>query len=165
MLTGDLVRPRLRKRGSQVDVELLTAHAHWRRTAAGLIALFRQHIGQPRHTGDSSLAVYEGERTDYIVLRGLAKVLSDAATFTPLDTPLPPDDLRRSVFARGPVLVHPDLFHPQSHQDVLQPVAVELGLTQDGVERLLFSDRPAEYLLTDAGPDWTPDALIARYNL
>jgi hypothetical protein len=38
-------------------------------------------------------------------------------------------------------------------------------LTPDRVETLLFSDRPAEYLITKTGPEWTPDALIARYNL
>jgi predicted nuclease of restriction endonuclease-like RecB superfamily len=165
MLTGELVRPRLRKRGSQVEVEMLAASAPWRRSAADLIALFRQHVDQPRYAWESALTAYEGERTDYIVLRGLAKVLSDEATFAPLDAPLPPDELRQRVFARGPVLAHTDLFHPHTRQDVLQALADEIALTPEHVERLLFSDRPAEYLLTDAGPDWTPDALIARYNL
>lgn len=165
MLTGDLVRPRLRKRGSVLEVEMLVANKHWRRSAADLIALFRQHTNQPRYAWESALEAYEGERTDYIILRGLAKVLADEATFTPLDTPLPLEELRRSIFARGPVLDHTDLFHLQTRQDVLQAIADELDLTPDGIERLLFSDRPAEYLITDAGPEWTPDALIARYNL
>ena len=165
MLTGDLVRPRLRKRGSALEVEMLPANAHWRRSAADLIALFRQHVDQPRYVWESALEAYEGERTDYIVLRGLAKVLADAATFTPLDSPLPPDELRQRIFARGPVLASADLFHPQTREDVLQALADELNLTPDDIERLLFSDRPAEYLLTDAGPEWTPEALIARYNL
>ncbi len=165
MLTGDLVRPRLRKRGSVLEVEMLPANAHWRRSAADLIALFRQQVDQPRYAWESALETYEGERTDYIVLRGLAKVLADSATFTPLDTPLPPDELRQSIFARGPVLAFADLFHPQTRDDVLQILADELTLTPEDIERLLFSDRPAEYLLTDAGPEWTPEALIARYNL
>jgi predicted nuclease of restriction endonuclease-like RecB superfamily len=165
MLTGDLVRPRLRKRGAALQVEWLTASGYWQRTAADLIALFGQFTGQPRHVWEAALEAYAGERTDYIVLRGLAKVLCDAATFTPLDTPLPPDELRQHIFAFGPVLAHPDLFHPQTRQDVLQSVAAELDLAPDRVERLLFSDRPAEYLLTDTGPDWTPETLIARYNL
>lgn len=165
MLTGELVRPRLYRRGTRVEVELLAANAHWRRSAAELITLFQKHTDQPRHAWESALEAYEGERTDYMVLRGLAKVLADEATFTPLDAPLPPDDLRQRVFARGPVLAHPDLFHPQTRQEILQAVAGELDLTPGQVETLLFSDRPAEYLLADAGPDWTPDVLIARYNL
>ena len=165
MLTGDLVRPRLRKRGTQLEVEMLPANARWRRSAADLITLFRQHVDQPRYAWENALSAYEGDRTDYIVLRGLAKVLSDDATFTALDSPLPPDELRQRIFARGPVLAQPDLFHPETREDVLQALADDLDLTPEDIDRLLFSDRPAEYLLTDTGPDWTPDALVARYNL
>jgi predicted nuclease of restriction endonuclease-like RecB superfamily len=165
MLTGDLVRPRLRKRGDQLQIDWLPANLFWQQTAADLIALFHEQIGQPRHVWDTALEAYEGERTDYIVLRGLAKVLSDAATFTPIDTPWPPEELRQHVFALGPVLTQTDLFHPQSRQDVLQTLADDLGVSVDQLEIALFADRPAEYLLVDAGPDWTPEALIARYNL
>ncbi|MBI5959709.1 MAG: DUF790 family protein [Chloroflexi bacterium] len=165
MLTGDLVRPRLRKRGTQLEVELLAANPHWQRSAAELITLFQQQIDLPRYAWENALETYEGERTDYIILRGLAKVLADAATFTPLDSPIPPDELRQRVFAHGPVLAHTDLFHLQTRQDVLHSIGNELELTPDEIERLLFSDRPAEYLLIDPGPDWTPEALIARYNL
>jgi predicted nuclease of restriction endonuclease-like RecB superfamily len=86
MLTGDLVRPRLRKRGSSsLEVEMLPVNVHWRRSAADLITLFQQHVDQPRYIWENALSAYEGDRTDYAVLRGLAKVLADAATFTPLD--------------------------------------------------------------------------------
>lgn len=165
MLTGDLVRPRLRKRGAELQVEWLPASAAWMRTARELIALFRAHAGQPRRAWDAALAAYEGERTDYIVLRGLAKVLCDTATFTPLDTPVPPDTLRQQLFARGPVLAHTDLFHPQTREEVLQTLADELGQPAAQLETALFADLPSEYLMADAGPDWTSDALIARYNL
>jgi predicted nuclease of restriction endonuclease-like RecB superfamily len=165
VLTGDLVRPRLRKRGTQLEVEMLAANAHWRRSAQDLITLFRQHVDQPRYDWENALTAYEGDRTDYIVLRGLAKVLSDEATFTPLDSPFLPGELRERIFARGPVLASVDLFHPQTREDVLQALADELDLMPDDIDRLLFSDRPAEYLLTDAGPEWSPEALIARYNL
>jgi predicted nuclease of restriction endonuclease-like RecB superfamily len=165
MLTGDLVRPRLRKRGSELVVEWLPASRPWRKSASDLIALFGSHIGQPRAAWESALSHYEGERTDYDVLRGLAKVLSDEATFTPIETPLDPAEIRQRVFARGPVFARQDLFHPQTRADVIASVAAEIGQTPDGVEAALFADRPAEYLITDTGPDWTPDGLIARYNL
>jgi predicted nuclease of restriction endonuclease-like RecB superfamily len=165
MLTGDLVRPRLRKRGSELVVEWLPASRPWRKSASDLIALFGSHAGQTRAAWESALSAYEGERTDYDVLRGLAKVLSDEATFTPIDTPLDPAEIRQRVFARGPVFARQDLFHPQTRADVIASVAAEIGQTPDGIEAALFADRPAEYLITDTGPDWTPDALIARYNL
>jgi predicted nuclease of restriction endonuclease-like RecB superfamily len=43
--------------------------------------------------------------------------------------------------------------------------AADLELTVDALEMSLFADRLAEYILTDLGPAWTPEGLIARYNL
>ena len=165
MLTGDLVRPRLRRRGDVLHVEHLPDSAHWQRTAADLIAMFQAHTGQPRRAWDAALEDYEGTRTDYVVLRGLAKVLCDAATFTQIETVLPPADVRDLVFARGPAFERPDLFHPRSRADILAEIAAEHDLTPAQIETALFADLPVEYLLSDAGPDWTPERLIARYNL
>jgi len=165
MLTGDLIRPRLRKRGDQIQVDWLPDNPFWRRSAQDLITLFNRHLHQPRHQWEHALEKYEGERTDYIVLRGLAKVLSDAADITPLAMSLDPEELRRFVFAQGPVFPQTDLFHPQSRQAVLQSSAQELGLTPDQIELFLFADRPIENILAALGPAWTPETLIARYNL
>lgn len=165
MLTGDLVRPRLRKRGDQLMIDRLPDNAHWRRTAEQLIALLAASVDQPRHAWDDQLEAFEGDSTDYVVIRGLAKVLADAAEFSPLDAPIAPADLRERVFARGPVFPTIDLFHPHTRNDVFSAVAADLDLAAEDVEALLFADRPAHYILTDAGPTWTPDTLIARYNL
>lgn len=165
MLTGDLVRPRLRKRGTQVVIDLLPDNAHWRDTATQLIELFQHHAGQPRQAWDDALEMFEGDSIDYAEIRGLAKVLADDATFAMPDTPVSPEDIRRQVFAHGPVFPERDLFHQQTREDVFARVARELDISSEQVEALLFADRPAEYLLVDVGRDWTPDALIARYNL
>jgi predicted nuclease of restriction endonuclease-like RecB superfamily len=165
MLTGDLVRPRLRKRGTQVVIDLLPDNARWRRMAEQLITLFREHEGQPQDAWNTALEEFEGDSIDYVVIRGLAKVLTDAADFEPIDMPISPEVIRRHVFAHGPVFPIIDLFHQYTREDVLVQVAEEMGLAPEQVERLLFADRPAEYLLIDAGPAWTPAALIARYNL
>ncbi len=166
MLTADLVRPRLRQRGAELFIDMLnTSDPYWLQTATELIALFQQHIGQTQATWDRVLEAYEGERTDYFTIRGLAKVLTDAATFTPLATsPLAPQ-LRERLFAHGPVFASPHLFHPQVRDDVIRSAANELGIPPERVEETLFADRPAAYLLTDAGPEWTPESLVARYNL
>lgn len=166
MLTADLVKPRLRQRGSELSINMLnTRDPYWLQTATDLIALFQQHKGQPQAAWDKALEAYEGERTDYFTIRGLAKVLTDAATFTPLTTPLPVPQLRERLFAHGPVFASPHLFHPQTRDDVIQRAAGEMGIPAEQLEEMLFADRPSAYLLTDAGPDWTPESLIARYNL
>ncbi len=166
MLTADLVRPRLRLRGSELSIDMLDEHnAAWLQTAKDLIALLQEHVGQPLATWNRALESYVGERIDYVVVRGLAKVLTDAATFTPLETLLPPAQLRERLFADGPVFATPQLFQPRARYEVMQSAAGELGISSQEVEAALFADRAATYLLKDAGPEWIPEGLIARYNL
>lgn len=166
MLTADLVRPRLQLRGSELFIEMLDEQdACWLQTARDLIALLQGHTGQSQAAWDQALETYVGERLDYVVVRGLAKVLTDAATFSPLATPLPPVQLRERLFARGPVFTTPQLFHPQTRYEVVRSVTDELNISPEQVEAMLFADRPATYLLGDTGPAWTPEGLLARYNL
>jgi uncharacterized protein len=166
MLTSDLIRPRLRFTGSTLSVEMVDEQdPYLLQTAQDLVALLQRHIGQTQEEWEETLAMYEGARVDYIILRGLAKVLIDSATFTPLETPIPPARLREQLFARGPVFRHPDMFHPQTRREILQEAAGELGLSAEQVDAMLFADRHASYRLTDIGPAWSPSALLARYNL
>jgi uncharacterized protein len=166
MLTGDLVRPRLRSRKGQLQVMMLPVeNRYWQQTAAHLIGIFRKHIGRTQADWMSAVEAYEGERTDYIVVRGLAKVLSDSAVFEPVEMPLSPLELRQRLFTYGPVFAQGDLFQPRTRQDVLEATAEEMGIATDDLERLLYADRIGAYILTYPGVDWMPADLIARYNL
>src|SRR5579859_3220530 len=164
VLRSDLVRPRLRKRGDSLRVDMLdTDSKNWQRTAAELTKLFRSYVGQTQRVWENALEAYEGDRVDYIVIRGLAKVLSDAATFVQMESACESAEAREKVFARGPVFVRRDLFNTRTRDEVLHQVADELSLTPQQVEAALFADR--EYVLKDAGPAWSPADLLARYNL
>ena len=166
MLTADLVRPRLHLRGSELSIDMLEERDPcWLQSAKDLIDLLQEQAGQSQTAWDRALESYVGERVDYVVVRGLAKILTDAATFTPLATPLPPIQLRERLFHYGPVFTSPQLFHPQTRYEVMKSVADELSISSEQVETTLFADRPATYLLSDAGPQWTPAGLLARYNL
>lgn len=166
MLTGDLVRPRLRSRNGELQIDMIPASSkHWQKTARELIALFKRGVGQSQGAWDKAVEAYESDRTDYVVIRGLAKVLSDSATFEPLDMPIAPSVLRHRLFSIGPVFHQPDLFHVQTRNDILIELAAELQLDVQTIETLLYADRPAEYLLREIGVEWTPETLIARYNL
>ncbi len=112
MLTADLIKPRLRVRGDMLTVDMIDpANVHWLRTAFELIALFQAQVGQTAAAWESAVERYEGERVDYVVVRGLAKV------------------------------------------------------SRKSLETALFADRPAAYILTEVEQDWTPEALLSRYNL
>jgi len=166
MLTSELIKPKLRFSGLTLSVEMVNEQDAWLlQMAQDLIALLQQHVGHRREEWEEALDAYEGDRLDYVVVRGLAKVLSDATTFTPLTTPFSPAKLRERLFARGPVFTSSNLFHPHTRQEVLQEVAGELALSTEELEAILFADRRASYVLTDAGPTWTPSLLLARYNL
>ncbi len=166
MLTAELVKPRLRLRGSELSIEMLDEHdPYWLKTATDLISLFCEHVGRSQADWDRTLESYEGERIDYFVVRGLAKVLTDAATFTPLETSFPPAQIRERLFSYGPMFSTPQLFHPQARYEVVQSVAEELSISSEQVEASIFADRPATYILKEVGPEWTPAGLLARYNL
>lgn len=166
MLTADLIRPRLRIRKGALRIDAIdVADAYWQQTAAELADLFRAQTGRTGTDWQAALERYEGERVDYIVVRGLAKVLSDAATFSSIPVACDPVLLRRQLFARGPAFAETDLFHMRNRHDLIIETAVEIGVQPEDVETALFADRPAEYLLMDAGPAWTPADLLARYNL
>lgn len=166
MLTGDLVRPRLQQRNGELQVELLdAADGFWQRTATELIGLFRSYLGKTQAQWEAALATYEGNRVDYIILRGLAKVLSDEATFAPVSTTVAPAILRERLFAYGPVFTTPDLLHNKTRAQVIAEATAELGISDEQVEGALYADRPAAYMLMEVGPTWTPETLIARYNL
>jgi uncharacterized protein len=166
MLTADLIRPRLHWEGKSVSVKMVDEQdACALQTAQDLLILLQSMVGQPLAAFQTAIEQYEGDRLDYLLIRGLAKILLDAATFTPLVTPLPPKELRAKLFATGPVFSAPDLFHLQTRQDALQLVAGEMGISTDQIDLTFFADRPVTYLLTDAGPKWTPVEVLTRYNL
>ena len=166
MLTADLVRPFLVRSGSTLSVQWLDeTSGSWRQTADDLITLLHQLRGQSRGAWEAALVSYEGDRTEYLVVRGLAKVLTDAATFAPRATPLSASEVRRQLFARGPVFREPELFHPHTRAEVVQQFAAEVGASRAELDAALFADRAEEQVLVEVGPAWTAGELLARYNL
>ncbi len=166
MLTSDLIRPRLRLRGNTVSVALVDLDdPTLLGMAQELIFLFEQQRGQPRIAWEEALDEYEGTRTDYILIRGLAKVLADGAEFTQIETGKPPSVIREQMFSYGPVFRERDLLHTTTRTEVLQRIANDLEMPLEHLDNWMFADRPNAYLLTNAGGDWTPRSLLTRYNL
>jgi predicted nuclease of restriction endonuclease-like RecB superfamily len=166
MLTADLITPRLRWTSTTLTIELLDEQdAQWHRIVCELIDLLHSQVGCSFASWTQALETYIGDSLNYVVMRGLAKVLSDAATFAPPPTHVAPTVIRERLFSYGPVFEARDVFHTQTHSEVVQDAAAELGISKEQVEAALFADRPSHTILTDAGPAWTPADLLARYNL
>ncbi len=152
MLTADLVRPLLRQKGMELCVNMLdSSHTHWHQTANDLLTLFQQHIGHTVSEWETALEMYEGDRTDYVVVRGLAKVLTGEATLTPRETPVPPPQLRACLFAQGPGFSEPHLFQAKTRLEIMQEVARQFETTPDILEETLYADRPSHYILHATG--------------
>ena len=65
--------------------------------ATALIELFEAHVGKSRRALDGELRAATGDGTEFLLNRGLAKLLFDRCEFE-TSTPVEPAELRREVF-------------------------------------------------------------------
>lgn len=166
MLTADLARPRIYPQQGQVKIRTLSSsNPHWIDTASDLIELFWSHADRPLGSWQEALESYIGDRTDYLVIRGLAKVLSDSGAWQSPEVSVPPEELRHQLFSLGPVFGQSDFLHPVTRESYVHSAAQQHNLSVEQLEAHLFADRSVEQVLADTGPMWTPASLIGRYNL
>lgn len=167
MLTADLVRARVHKGELKPrwidasDRELLVL-------ARELIAVFDAHVGHTRGELDEALAALLGEGTDYLLHRGLAKLLSDRAEFE-VCSKVSPAELRVAVFddaARDhPVVSVGDAVHSTTREMVLERVGARFEMTAEELSRCLYADLESEQVMSRGPEAITPEGLLERYNL
>src|SRR2546423_1242351 len=104
MLTADLALSW--QRGDQIKPRYInTADEEFLREAEDLVALFAEHEGETRAALEESLQEYVGTGTDYKILRGLIKLLTDRCEFE-TSAPAEPAEIRRALFTKARAL-HP----------------------------------------------------------
>ncbi|MCA9970841.1 MAG: DUF790 family protein, partial [Anaerolineales bacterium] len=113
---------------------------------------------------DAALRDYEGERLDYAVIRGLAAVLAQRATFETAP-PVAPEALRAALFGRGPALGARGKGQAAERARLVGETAVAYNLTPTQLDAALFADLAEEQVLQSVGEPLAPGDLIARYNL
>lgn len=120
-----------------------------------------------RGTLDQGVASEAQIRPDHKQVKGLAKILFDAASFDTTSA-LSPKELREKVFLRaaerGPLALGPNPFGTPTADDVLAELAEELDTSAESLREGLYADRKEEQRLVELGIT-EPDALIARYNV
>lgn len=161
MLKSELIRPRIWVKRGKVGVEWLPAGYETLNLIQDLMHIYQTHIGQSRGALADALKAYEGDRLDYMIIRGLAHVLAGACEFGN-EPAIKPETLRAEVFKRGPVQER-ELIPGRVH--ILREVANQYNLTLDQVENALFADLAEEQRLLACRWPWTPAEVIARYNL
>jgi uncharacterized protein len=161
MLTADLAQSW--QRGGRCGPRYIeTTDAGYLRDAEELIRLFVEHEGRTRQELAQALEEYVGLGTDYRILRGLIKLLTDRCTFETASA-VDPAEIRRALFLQARSL-HPVTGEGEARAAVLRETAVALGCTPEAVLAGLYADLPANQKLLEF-EHLTEGELLDLYNL
>lgn len=159
MLTGDLALSW--QRGRTTGPRYIDADdPNYLRVADDLVRLFREHQGHRRAALDEVLDEYVGSGTDYKILRGLIKLLTDRSVFE-TGTRIEPSDIRRALFLKARSH-HP--VSPAARDEVIRELAVELECDPEEILDGLYADLAANQRLA-AFEELNATALLDLYNL
>lgn len=136
--------------------------------AEELIAIFTEHEGKTRRELTEALNRYAEDSTDYRIQRGFAKLLSDDRCEFTERTVAPSAEIRQRLFTLArenhPVVLHPDLIHPVTKDELLAEVAREYKTEPEQIAWALYADLSENHILTRFDAP-TTDWLLQRYNV
>src|SRR5437764_12637056 len=127
MLTADLALSW--QRSEQIKPRYIdTGDEEYLRASEDLVALFAEHVGARRGALEESLQEYVGTGTDYKLMRGLIKLLTDRCEFE-TKAPADPVEIRRALFLKARAL-HP-VVAEESRAQIVADAAPELPCAPD----------------------------------
>lgn len=145
MLTSDLAINW--RRGAKIYPFLIdTSGTEFLRDAENLIAIFEDANEKTRGAIERELEEYVGTGTDFKVLRGIIKILTDRCEFE-VSAPAEPSEIRQKVFLEAKNF-HPVTPASNERAEVLNLVASEFGTDHETIAANLYADLPAEQRLT-----------------
>jgi predicted nuclease of restriction endonuclease-like RecB superfamily len=160
MLTADLAMSW--QRGGQIKPWYIDADdEEYLRVAEDLIALFAGHDGRTRASLEESLQEYVGTGTDYRILRGLIKLLTDRCEFE-TSSPAEPVEIRRALFLKARER-HP-VVDREARAELIAEAARELACEPDALLGALYADLPENQKLA-LFESIKPPELLELYNV
>jgi predicted nuclease of restriction endonuclease-like RecB superfamily len=142
VLTADLVRSRVRD-GEVRPLFIDISDERYRETAATLIALFEDHLGEPKGELDDAIDELTVADTDYKIVQGLAKLLTDECEFEERAA-VDPREIRQRLFERAndryPIVRQPTLGEDTQKLEIYSAVADELGISLEECYRGMYAD-------------------------
>jgi predicted nuclease of restriction endonuclease-like RecB superfamily len=160
MLTADLALSW--QRGEQIRPRYVeTDDEEYLRAAEDLAALFESHEGRTRASLEESLQEYVGTGTDYKILRGLIKLLTDRCEFE-TSSPVEPSEIRRALFMKA--RLHHPVIDEEARARVFAEAKSELAYDADALDGALYADLPENQTLTSF-ETITPAELLDLYNV
>ena len=161
MLTSDLAINF--RRGDKVYPRLIsTGDDGYLRDAANLIEIFDEFQNRTRGELEAELEEYVGTGTDYRILRGLIKLLTDRSKFE-TSAPAEPVEIRQKVFLEARKF-QPILPESENKQTVLQIAADEFESDAETIFANLYADLSANQKMISFELIEAND-LLERYNL
>jgi uncharacterized protein len=161
MLTADLAMSY--RRGNRISPRYLQSDdPRHLQTAADLAIIVEQHRGRRRAELERALDEYIGVGTDYKILRGLIKLLTDRCEFENTGAK-DPADIRRALFTKA-AAYHPVVADDQLRQRLIAEVAGELECSPEDVMAGLYADLSGNQRLV-AFEEMSAEDLLDRYNL
>ena len=139
MLTADLAQSW--RRGDRVrPLYISTDDADYLQDATHLIKLFSEYEGRERRYLDRELEEFVGTGTNYKILRGLIKLLTDRCTFETACA-LDPVEIRRTLFLKARER-HPVTQDEEVRMEVVKEAARELLYAPEVLIEGLYADLP-----------------------
>ncbi len=161
MLTSDLAINW--RRGDKIFPRLIkTDNEGYLRDAEILIEIFDEFLGKTRGELELEVEEYVGTGTDYRILRGFIKLLTDRCKFA-TSSVAEPIEIRQKVFLEARKF-QPVLPDSQSKSEVLELIAEELDTDADTIFSNLYADLSAQQKLISFD-SIAPTDLLDRYNL
>jgi predicted nuclease of restriction endonuclease-like RecB superfamily len=167
MLTADLAMSY--RRGNRISPRYLQSDdPRHLQTAADLALIVEQHRGRRRAELERALDEYIGVGTDYKILRGLIKLLTDRCEFETAGAK-DPAEIRRALFTKA-ASHHPELAEravvadDQLRRRLIAEVATEFECSPEEVMAGLYADLSGNQRLV-AFEEMSAEDLLDRYNL
>lgn len=166
MLTADLLRARVYK-GIVKPTYLLGKNAAAQDYAEQLCALYQRADQCSRAQMNEALEDIIGDAPDFLLPRGLAKLLDDRCTWASRAS-YPPQELRAALYNAAFARTHPQegavKTQRKTREQVIDEVAKTLNITASAIEASMFADHRDDERLTDYRP-LTPEQLLQRYDI
>jgi predicted nuclease of restriction endonuclease-like RecB superfamily len=142
MLTADLARSR--RTDETISPLFIDAdEQQYRETAAELIQIFEEHLGEPKGELEDTIDQLTIADTDYKIVQGLAKLLKDECEFETV-APVEPREIRHALFEKAnesyPIVRQPTLGEDTQKLEVYSAVADKLGITLEECHQGMYAD-------------------------
>ncbi len=142
MLTADLARSRTTSDAIR-PLFIDPADEKYREAARELIELFDAHLGEPKGDLEDAIDELTIADTDYKIIQGLAKLLTDECEFEVVAS-VEPREIRRRLFEKAneryPVVRQPTLGEDTQKLEVYSAVADKIGISLEECYRGMYAD-------------------------